>query len=290
MSEQSSDMAQTRQETWEEAVEWLRQQPGSAQIVRDAYFDDPLVDAAQRYWNSNEWHAVRDIIGRGPGNALDAGAGRGIASYALARDGFTVTALEPDRSDLVGSGAIRSLARDADLPITVEENLSEQLPFADDSFDVIFARAVLHHIDDLPAAMCEFHRVLRPGGVMVAAREHVITTKADLPAFFDSHPLHHRYGGENAHPLDFYQQSIRQAGFAELRTIGSLDSAINFGPQSRRDIHHRIASQLMPVAPLRPVVSGALNISVIGASVRRILSRFDRRPGRHATFVARKAS
>ncbi len=290
MSEQLSDIAQPRQDTWEEAVEWLRQQPDSAQIVRDAYFDDPLVDAAERYWSSNEWQAVRAIIGRGPGRALDAGAGRGIASYALARDGFAVTALEPDPSDLVGGGAIRALASDTNLSINVEENLSEQLPFDEGSFDVIFARAVLHHIDDLPAAMREFHRVLRPGGVMVAAREHVITAEADLPAFFASHPLHHRYGGENAYTLDFYQQSIAQAGFAEIRTIGSLDSAINFGPQSERDIHDRIAGQLMPVAPLRPVLSGALNLRLIGKWVRRILSRFDRRPGRHATFVARRSS
>ena len=282
-------MTDTGQESWEDAVQWLRSQPDSAQIVRDAYFDDPLLGAAERYWRSNEWQAVRRIIGTGPGQALDAGAGRGIASYALARDGFTVTALEPDPSDLVGSGAIRELARQSSLPITVEENLSEQLPFADAAFDVIFARAVLHHIADLPAAMREFHRVLRPGGIMVAAREHVISSDADLPAFFASHPLHHRYGGENAHTLAFYQAAIGQAGFADLRTIGSLDSAINFGPQNVRELHQRIAAQVIPVAFLRPVVSGALGLPGIGAGVRRVLSRLDRRPGRHATFVARKS-
>ena len=46
------------------------------------------------------------------GQALDVGAGRGIASYALAREGFTVTVLEPDDSHLVGAGAIRSLAEE----------------------------------------------------------------------------------------------------------------------------------------------------------------------------------
>lgn len=275
-------------DTWEDAVRWLRGQAGSAQVVRDAYFDDPLAEAARRYWNSNEWQAVRGIIGTGPGRALDAGAGRGIASYALACDGFEVTALEPDPSDLVGSGAIRSLAREASLPITVEENLSEQLPFADASFDVIFARAVLHHIADLPAAMREFWRVLRPGGVFVAAREHAVSSVADLPAFFGAHPLHHRYGGENAHPLGFYQQAILDAGFAGLRTIGSLDSAINFGPQSEQEVYQRIAVQLMPVAALRPVIACGLGLPGVGSAVRRILSRLDRRPGRHATFVAYK--
>lgn len=282
-------MTESHHGNWEEAVRWLREQPGREGIVRDAYYDDPLIEAAERYWRSEEWGAVRRIIGKGPGHALDAGAGRGIASYALARDGFTVTALEPDPSALVGAGAIRALGQEADLAIRVETELSERLPFADASFDVIFARAVLHHIEDLPAACREFHRVLRPGGVFVAAREHVISTADDLPAFFDSHALHHRYGGENAHPVSFYEAAIRESGLRLERTIGSLDSPINFGPQSESVIHRRIAEQVVPVAALRPVAAAALGLPGVGGVVRRLASRIDRRPGRHASFVARKA-
>ena len=40
-------------------------------------------------------------------------------------------------------------------------------------FDVVFARAVLHHTRDLELACREMFRVLRPGGIFVAAREHV---------------------------------------------------------------------------------------------------------------------
>lgn len=281
-------MTDTQSGTWEEAVCWLRDQPGREDIVRDAYYDDPLIDAAQRYWCSNEWEAVRAIIGTGPGRALDAGAGRGIASYALAQDGFTVTALEPDPSDIVGSSAIRKLAQETGLTIAVEENLTERLPFADEAFDIIFARAVLHHIDDLSAAMREFYRVLKPGGIMVAAREHVITVAADLPAFFDSHVLHHRYGGENAHPLPVYQKAISDAGLVLERTIGSLESPINYGPQSTDAINRRIAEQLIPVAIARKFVAAGLGLPVIGALARRVASKIDRRPGRHASFVARR--
>lgn len=281
-------MTAAHQGSWEDAVRWLRAQPDSEAIVRDAYYDDPLISAAERYWRSNEWEAVRAMVGVGPGEALDAGAGRGIASYALAKDGFNVTALEPDPSHLVGGGAIRQLADETGLPIRVEEKLSERLPFANASFDIIFARAVLHHIADLPTAMREFERVLKPGGLFIAAREHVISDPIDLPAFFESHALHHRYGGENALQLHVYQEAIRHSGLRLERTIGSLDSPINFGPQSTDEIYNRILEQMVPVAILRRPLLSFLKIPGVGVLVRRLASRMDRRPGRHASFIARK--
>jgi len=44
------------------------------------------------------------------------------------------------------------------------------LGFPDDSFDVVHAHQVLQHLSDPVAALCEMHRVCRPGGI-VAARD-----------------------------------------------------------------------------------------------------------------------
>ena len=41
----------------------------------------------------------------------------------------------------------------------------EHLPFADNSFDVVYSNGVLHHTPDTAGAIREVHRVLRPGGL-----------------------------------------------------------------------------------------------------------------------------
>jgi len=48
---------------------------------------------------------------------------------------------------------------------------AEDLPFDDDSFDLVLGHAVLHHIPHLDRAFAEFRRVLRPGGQFLFAGE-----------------------------------------------------------------------------------------------------------------------
>ncbi|OIO72281.1 MAG: SAM-dependent methyltransferase [Zetaproteobacteria bacterium CG_4_9_14_3_um_filter_49_83] len=218
--------------SWEQAVQWLRDQPDQQELVRACYFDDPLNEAAERFWQSAEWKAIAALLPPPQGKALDLGAGRGISSYAMARDGWLVTALEPDPSELVGAGAIRSLAEQSDLPITVVSEYSEKLPFHDNSFDVVNCRQVLHHARDLQQTCREIFRVIKPGGVMVASREHVISKREDMQAFLDSHPLHKFYGGENAFLLDEYLSAMQLAGLHVHKALAPLDSPINYFPMT----------------------------------------------------------
>jgi ubiquinone/menaquinone biosynthesis C-methylase UbiE len=72
----------------------------------------------------------------------------------------------------------------------VSAGCAEALPFSDESFDAVFAGAVVHNATD-PNALCrEVFRMLRPGGGFIAARERVISHLEDLPAFLAAHPLH----------------------------------------------------------------------------------------------------
>jgi ubiquinone/menaquinone biosynthesis C-methylase UbiE len=61
-------------------------------------------------------------------------------------------------------GVLDASARRLSLPVSTQVCEAGELPFEDDSFDLVFGHAVLHHLPDLEGAFREFRRVLRPGG------------------------------------------------------------------------------------------------------------------------------
>ncbi len=286
--------------TAEEAVLWLRAQHDRQDLVRACYFDDPLEQAAERFRQSEEWSAtLRLLAQRLPGAVLDVGAGRGLASYAFARDHCTVTALEPDPSPIIGRGAIEALSRQAGVSIHTVAAWGESLPFADNQFDVVYGRAVLHHARDLPALCREVRRILRPGGLALWVREHVISRPEDLPAFLDAHALHALYGAEHAYQLAQYQSALRDAGLHLRRTIGPLENPVNYFPMSRTQVDQAVVAhftQRLPAGKLGRVAARLgrrlwpLILALPGC--RRLLTRYVSNrldtPGRHYAFLAVK--
>src|SRR3954447_8188026 len=104
------------------------------------------------------------------GRSLEIGAGTGYFSLNLLLAGTVREAVCTD----ISPGMLEALETNAQrLGVAVETVAcdAEELPFADESFDLIFGHAVLHHLPDLDRAFGEFRRVLRPGGVLFFAGE-----------------------------------------------------------------------------------------------------------------------
>jgi ubiquinone/menaquinone biosynthesis C-methylase UbiE len=94
-------------------------------------------------------------------DVLDVGCGQGIdlVEYASAGARATGIDLTPRHVELA-----RSHLEAMDLTATVVQGDAERLPFERASFDRVSSNGVLHHTPDMPAALSEIHRVLRPGG------------------------------------------------------------------------------------------------------------------------------
>ncbi len=264
--------------SWEEAVIWLKSQPDKQDLVYSCFYDDPLLDSVIRYYQSTEWQAVKDLLsGYSKGMALDIGAGRGISSFALTKDGWRVTALEPDPSSVVGAGAIRKIVRSG-YEIDVVEEFAENLPFNDDSFDLVYGRAVMHHAKDLAGFCHEVCRILKPEGFFLLTREHVINKLEDLQLFLDAHPLHYLYQGENAYQLAQYKQALKNAGLKIQKVFSPYDSDINLFPSNLDELRKKIYQKLK------------LNVPKIFFDhiMIPILNFWDNSPGRLYSFFGSK--
>ncbi len=107
-----------------------------------------------------------------PGDAvLDVGCGTGTLAMKVARrvgKAGRVTGIDPGAEQIARA---RSKAARRNLPIDFQIGVIEQLPFPDQSFDVVLSTLMMHH---LPAplkrqGLAEIARVLKPGGRLVIA-------------------------------------------------------------------------------------------------------------------------
>jgi ubiquinone/menaquinone biosynthesis C-methylase UbiE len=103
-------------------------------------------------------------------SGLEIGAGTGYFCLNMLQLGILERATATDISDGM-LDALRASAAELGVDAGTVRTDAEELPFEDGSFDLVFGHAVLHHIPDLPRALSEFERVLRPGGTVMFCGE-----------------------------------------------------------------------------------------------------------------------
>ena len=95
-----------------------------------------------------------------PFKILDVGCGAGLLSNSLAKLGYTVTGIDLSQSSLDVAKKV-----DATNSVTYLNANAYSLPFADASFDAVFAMDVLEHVEEPQLLISEAARMLKPKGL-----------------------------------------------------------------------------------------------------------------------------
>lgn len=147
-----------------------------------------------------QWTApMLDIAGVGPGHqVLDVACGTGVLTRAAAdRVGAVGVVVGVDLNPAM-------LAVAARLRPDIEWRAADvaQLPFADGRFDAVLCQSALFFFPDVPAALTEMARVVRPGGVVTI---QTYASLPDQPGFGDLETIVAKHAPPEAmHLIDTY--------------------------------------------------------------------------------------
>ena len=99
---------------------------------------------------------------------LELGCGRGAAVIQLKREGYLAKGYEVERSyPLTSQKLCQEIGIEWNQVFDIGDSRSE-LPYENDSFDLVWTDQVLEHVDNLNFFLSEVSRVLRPGGIFWA--------------------------------------------------------------------------------------------------------------------------
>lgn len=171
-------------------------------------------------------------------HVLEMGCGLGSLSLLLAKSGARLTAFD------ISAGSIevakqRAVAAGVADRIRFDVRPAEQLPYEDESFDIVFGKAVLHHLD-APTAHPHLFRLLRPGGKAAFSEPMGMNPILNFVREYVHYPHKNPRGADR--PLNY--NDIRQwtEGFSrvhidEIQLLSMLERGLGFGrplPSLRR--------------------------------------------------------
>lgn len=166
-------------------------------------------------WNTliavEELYSLPIIEGLDGETALDVGAGTGRFSLKLARNGWNVTALDPNSEML--SFAKRAANNEGLSIHFIHSPIVGGLSVPPASFDLVVCALTLCHVPDLRGAIKEFHRALAPGGHLLITDVHPDFISAGFPTQFVEDEVTYFLPNE-PHTRDQYLQAVADTGLS----------------------------------------------------------------------------
>ena len=190
------------------------------QKFRDVFFSLPEGDGSYFFKQGGSFQTIAEASDRfystlgqlsltGKEKILEIGASFSYASFKFAQKGCSVVATDISNYLKVSNLFVQKAY--------YERMFSDMhhIPFIDNTFDIVFAAAVLHHSKDLKKVFMEIHRVLKPGGRLVLINE---TSRGMLERI---HPVYKEMEekgyGDTAYTLAEWIKGARAGGFKKAR-------------------------------------------------------------------------
>lgn len=127
-----------------------------------------------------------------------------------------------------------------------------ELPFADASYDVVFASHVLEHVKDDQRALSEIRRVMKPGGFAVLPVPVVVSQTVEYP---EANPR--EFGHVRAVGPDFFERYERRFSKVEVWDSKRFDKKYQLYTYEDRSRYP------MPHSPLRTPMSGRQHMDYV---------------------------
>lgn len=128
--------------------------------TRDFWWNRDFLQLIARRWRFDEVRSVLDV-GCGVGHW-------GLLLASVLPKAARVSGVDPELN-WVAHATSRAASRGLDDRFDFRQGSAEQLPFPDDSFDLVTCQTVLIHLSDPALALVEMRRVARPGGLVIVA-------------------------------------------------------------------------------------------------------------------------
>jgi SAM-dependent methyltransferase len=103
-------------------------------------------------------HDIKD------GSMLDLGCSYGATMIPFKNNGWVVQGIDPEEAS-INYGQ-------QELGLPVRYGFGENLPYDDQSIDLVVSLGALEHVHDFPATMTHLHRVIKPNGILFIRMRH----------------------------------------------------------------------------------------------------------------------
>lgn len=206
------------------------------------YFEDPRRNGD---WNVEYflYHQLKNLASPEK-RLLCFGCGRGRDALLWAKLGYQVAAFDISPEQIENATYLRSkygLENQVELTVAA----AEHLPYESETFDVVAGRNIIHHVN-IPAAMAEVHRVLRPGGTAVF-RDSLSTPIRDF--------FRHSFIGKMILPAGYKSRTRKYDPTPDEHPLKKDEIAVIRGLFPNLKLHHfRVLSTLAARGPATPML------------------------------------